>query len=49
MLVEDEGPRRPIVAQCAGCGDLTGVARVSSQLDLADAGPVAGSPEDLGF
>lgn len=36
-LVEDEGPRRPLVTQCEDCRVLTGLARVSTQLDLAGA------------
>ena len=48
MFVEDEGARRPLVAQCTRCTDLTGVPRAEPQPQLAD-GVRAGSPEDFGF
>lgn len=44
MLVEDDPPL-PIEAQCAKCGELTGVSRDAAQL----VGPAGGTPEDLGF
>jgi hypothetical protein len=48
MLVEDSDPVRPVEAQCAACGDLTGVAH--ELVKVTTASPIVpGSPEDFGF
>lgn len=49
MLVEDSDPKRPVEAQCAGCGDLTGLPHEVVAASTTPPPIVPGSPEDLGF